>query len=410
MFRLAVARRVGGVLLVLLLSGVTATETEIEQVKPKNGKAYEVGSEGALPAALKSEEVTVVEPESRHHPAETDPKAIVWFYRLRTSGSRRHDVYCDGVRLAKIADASYFIANLDPGHHVFRSTGKESIIEMDLVDGQRYYIQVVIEPGSFRERGFLVVRDSVPDLGLGRIWPGTLKLLQAKYIYEPDMLLDSARHPPLALPPARSELGSIGITVTALNGLSAERVYFVRLEDHTDVRRAKSVIYSNYHNGKQVYLLNAKPGRYVAVAARLWSGDDSVSEAFFSMEMIPLTEVTVGPGQMVFMGDFLVNLGIRISRADEAQAHYFRLISPNAVRDGLFDVLLYRIGGVEPALDRLDVVLREMYYTAKLDSVAKDAESERAFWGQASDKVFRKLPAWQKQVQRRLDALGEGGQ
>ncbi len=42
MFRLSVVQRVGGVLLVLLLSGVAATETEIEQVKPKNGKADEL--------------------------------------------------------------------------------------------------------------------------------------------------------------------------------------------------------------------------------------------------------------------------------------------------------------------------------------------------------------------------------
>ena len=87
---------------------------------------------------------------------------------------------------------------------------------------------------------------------------------------------------------------------------------------------------------------------------------------------------------MVFMGDFLVNTGTKMSNADEAQAHYSRLM-----KGFLGRVFLYR---------------------ANLKSVAKDAGSERAFWTLARDKVFKKEPVWQEQVQRQLEALGEGGQ
>ena len=56
MLRLSVVQRLVGVFFVLLLSGVVVTDTEIKQVKPKNGKADEVRTEVVLPAALKSEE------------------------------------------------------------------------------------------------------------------------------------------------------------------------------------------------------------------------------------------------------------------------------------------------------------------------------------------------------------------
>jgi hypothetical protein len=387
MFRLSLVQRFGGVLPVLLLSGVAATETVIELVEPKNSKAYELRSERWL-----------------------DSGSTVYFYRYRDLESETitPDVYCDRVRIATIADGSYVIANVDPGHHVFRTKAKQSIIEMDLVDGQTYYIQVFVSSPTLSAQGRLRVTDSVPDMG--DLWP--------------------------ALPDP--ELGSIGVTVKA--SWKATNVYFVYLEDDKDAWTAEFVIRSNYRKKKQVYLLNAKPGRYVAVAAsfggegssfgeRWVSGgpEPEVSEAFFSMETILLTEVTVGPGQMVFMGDFLVDL--EISSADEVQAHYDRLISPAvspdvAVEYGFFDMLFdslvagafdkhgIHVDRALPAVEEWLIAPTPHWrtYMAKLNSVAKDAKSEKAFWGLARDKVFRKAPAWQRQVQRQLDALGEGEQ
>ena len=47
----------------------------------------------------------------------------------------------------------------------------------------------------------------------------------------------------------------------------SERIYFVRWNDGDDPAQQKEIVESNFHRGNRVYLLNAKPGRYSAVAA-----------------------------------------------------------------------------------------------------------------------------------------------
>lgn len=47
----------------------------------------------------------------------------------------------------------------------------------------------------------------------------------------------------------------------------AERVYFVRWNDSDDPTAQNDIIESNFSHGNRTYLLNAKPGRYSAVAA-----------------------------------------------------------------------------------------------------------------------------------------------
>ncbi len=89
------------------------------------------------------------------------------------------------------------------------------------------------------------------------------------------------------LPPPDPERGSIGVTIRAIppakfGKMTAVQVYFVRPAEGGDVLDAEFVISSNYSDKKQVYFLNAKPGCYVAVAARLkGSGMGLLYEAFF---------------------------------------------------------------------------------------------------------------------------------
>ena len=227
-----------------------------------------------------------------------------------------------------------------------------------------------------------------------------------------------AKGPPL--PEPDSKRGSIGVTfrLKAPIGMgikkSAVQIFFVRLEGgDEDAFSAEQVIPSTYSKKKQVYLLNAKPGRYVAVAANLGSqatagsmspvgGGVSVGfqppvmkfSAFFSIEMIPQTEVTVVPGEMVFMGDLLAKGSTKMENTDAAQAHYYRMLSPEAADKGY---LARTFSG-------------SAVYRAELEGVSKDVATESAFWSQALKKVFKKEPAWIKEVQRQLEALGEEGQ
>lgn len=79
-----------------------------------------------------------------------------------------------------------------------------------------------------------------------------------------------AATPPLPAPdPGR---GSVAISIrdkapSACSHSSAVQVFFVRLDEETDLLKAETVLPSNFSRGKQVFLLNAKPGRYVAVAS-----------------------------------------------------------------------------------------------------------------------------------------------
>ncbi|MCZ6726881.1 MAG: M48 family metalloprotease [Acidobacteria bacterium] len=194
---------------------------------------------------------------------------------------------------------------------------------------------------------------------------------------------------------------SLGLTVEQRNILpvgsrpQASRVFFVKLEDGEETLgerafAATDLIPSDYSHKKQVFLLNAEPGRYVAVAAVLTSLNSSSSRtAFFSMAMIAETEVTVGPQEMAFMGEYSVSTSRKMKMADQAQAHYYRVLLPGAAERG-FHARIYH---------------RQQGYTADLKSFAKDAATERGFWTKAHDEAFERDPRWQARARRQLAAL-----
>ena len=228
--------------------------------------------------------------------------------------------------------------------------------------------------------------------------------------------------------------GSIGVTIhrpkinralefytKVIGGVSLEQpaveVFFVKLEDGNEPFDATDLILSNYADKRHVYLLNAEPGRYVAVAAGLGTTDGPAvgvtvagqvggvlvtfgmtfgvtirANSFFSMAMISDTEVTVVPQQMVFMGDYVVSMNTKMKKqGDEAQAHYYRLLLPGMAEKSNFG---RNLGG-------------QSVYIADIESVAKDIATEREFWTKSRDKVFKGDPGWQAQAERRLVALSE---
>lgn len=178
-------------------------------------------------------------------------------------------------------------------------------------------------------------------------------------------------------------MGSLGITmrfshITQLIGtIPAGQIHFAKIDDGEDASRAGVVVPSNFSSKDQVFLLNAEPGRYAAVAAVFVSrGAAQVPvSVFLSRQIIEKTTVIVSPGQMAYLGDVKVRTSRNMDDADPAQTHYWRLLK------GLPGALM---GG------------------GTLDTFTKDAASEKAFWTKAVKDAFRREPAWLDHVRPRV--------
>lgn len=168
--------------------------------------------------------------------------------------------------------------------------------------------------------------------------------------------------PPAPLDKERSVIG-ISVNVRApirLFSSQAQRVYFVRIESGDPIYQ-ETLIPSNYTKGDYVYLLNAKPGRYAAVAASyervnavpmfplplppgisVTVGAPTVfkSTTYFSEELIHKISVEVKPSTVAFMGEFIIDSSVGVEGADQAQAHYYRLLEPSAESRNAFLTLM----------------------------------------------------------------------
>jgi hypothetical protein len=197
----------------------------------------------------------------------------------------------------------------------------------------------------------------------------------------------------LKLDAPEPDRGMIGVRVKVIppamiGSSSADAVYFVRIVEDEDRYRAENVIASNFAHGKDVYLLNAKPGRYVAVAcmfvAPASSGKGTV---FFSKADIDRTEVTVAAGQVVFMGDLVTGSSTKFNQADPAQSHYARVVTPAESKQGF--------------LGR--AMKGSNLYTGQLESLSREESVEREFWSETVEKHFREEPPWAALVRKRLE-------
>jgi len=194
--------------------------------------------------------------------------------------------------------------------------------------------------------------------------------------------------------------GTIGITVNVIRPETtgshpADAVYFVRVVEDADRFAAKSLIPSTYTKGKNVYLLNAEPGRYVAVACSFNAAADmgfagAVDDAAvaFSEPDIVKTEVEVRAGAVVFMGAIEAQSATRTQEADGAQSHYLRMMGPTgATRDFL-------------AQTRTE----QLVYIAAFQHFERAPTAEAEFWGEAARRDFRKDPAWTSRIAGRSAA------
>lgn len=155
----------------------------------------------------------------------------------------------------------------------------------------------------------------------------------------------------VSLPPAAPEnsMGSIlAVSISIKQPIPVfeshiRSVYFVKIEQGGDIINQKNIIKSNYYNGDCIYLLNARPGRYAAVAAFEKDFPESGSQReaggrassynsfYFSSEIIRLSEIEVMPGEISYMGSFTLRKpwSLSFTNADEAQLRFRRRLQPD---------------------------------------------------------------------------------
>jgi hypothetical protein len=215
--------------------------------------------------------------------------------------------------------------------------------------------------------------------------------------------------PPKPADPQRSAIG-ISADMRALGfHYSCDQVYFIKVDEGEDLYTQGTLIQSNYTKGGQIYLLNAKPGRYAVVAivdfkkmiipaSSAPSSGFSISftprsdysyTTFLPKNVIKLTEVTVAPGTIAFAGKYVVNANMGFEDADDAQLHYFQLVAPGAKIDFISMGFSGRI-----------------YYRGSLHMEHRDKQAENEFLNNALENL--KNTAWADIIHKRAEELRTG--
>lgn len=224
--------------------------------------------------------------------------------------------------------------------------------------------------------------------------------------------LSSAKPLPLETPDPGC--GIIGVRVKVIppariGGNYCDVVHFVRVVADADRFGAESLIDSNYTDDRDVYLLNAKPGRYVAVGCKLapkpapmgpsvpvapgfqvgLSFSAGAATVTFAKADILQTEVEVRAGGIAFIGRIEAHSSTKTGESDEAQAHYLQVLSPAAAQQG----------SVARAFSG------HVVYTAAFKSIERGQAAEATFWDESIEKHFTNEPAWASRIAHRSSVL-----
>lgn len=128
-------------------------------------------------------------------------------------------------------------------------------------------------------------------------------------------------------------------------------VFFVKLDGDRGIRQL-SIMRSNYAKDGRIYLLNVPPGDYAAVASFYAKNPIPAAPAqpglsvsvsigrtgyttYFPEELVEQTRVSVGKGQFVFAGSYVVSTSVGLTEADPIQLHYAEVIAPGIPKSGV---------------------------------------------------------------------------
>ena len=147
------------------------------------------------------------------------------------------------------------------------------------------------------------------------------------------------------------------------------QVYFARI-DGADGLMQQSIVRSNYVKGSRAYLLNARPGTYVAVASLFLAPgmQRGTYTTYFPRNVLEHTQVTLREGEVAFMGAYVLGTSTGLDGADEVQIHYKNVIAPGQATD----VLAMSFSGA-------------VHYRGALEERKADEQARREFFNKAKD-------------------------
>jgi len=183
--------------------------------------------------------------------------------------------------------------------------------------------------------------------------------------------------------------GLIGVRVTNQEGIAkggADVVYFARVVEGADAAADAPLIPSNFGKARNIYLLNAEPGRYVVVAAEIVRPPPQTRTVLLlAQEYYSQTEIEVKAGSVIFMGEILLKSSPKSDELDETQAKNLNTIMKISPKLGVMD----RAMGLKFAAP------------AVFKSLGRGDDVELEFWSSAANNHFRGEDAWVSLIKHR---------
>jgi hypothetical protein len=140
------------------------------------------------------------------------------------------------------------------------------------------------------------------------------------------------------------------VRVLGLATYRVDSVYFVKSCSDSDKTCNGYLITSNYAKEGRVYLLNAEPGEYRAVAVAFESGvfgDNSLYLTYLPSSLTNESAVQVLPRRLANAGSYLVSAtsGVCPDSAESSQLKHAEMIEPGTPKCGIFKTLMHKLGG-----------------------------------------------------------------
>lgn len=137
------------------------------------------------------------------------------------------------------------------------------------------------------------------------------------------------------------------VRVSGLATYRADVIYFVRRCQANETCDDR-LIPSSYGKDGRVYLLNAEPGEYLAVATAFESGmlgDRSIYFAYFPDALANASAVTLKRGGQVFAGGYklFASMGLCPDNAEPGQLKYAQVIEPDTPKCGFWKPLAHKL-------------------------------------------------------------------
>lgn len=163
----------------------------------------------------------------------------------------------------------------------------------------------------------------------------------------------------------------------------AQIVYFVRLDAGRDLH-PETVYVSNFAKDGRVYLLNAAPGEYAAIAASFTALGPDLYLTYFPEDIAELTRVLVDSATFQYAGSYLVDMSIGLceGEADETQLYFSERFAPGSPKCGLVKPLLHKVAKGPLVIIGSNVILSgasTYHYRGSLREVKRDNSDKNEF-------------------------------